>query len=111
MIYVLFSKMTFLLDIPLPMNTLEIRNSSQKGINVPDANLLPVSSTSDVIYLMNVGQRNRAVGSTALNDRSSRSHRYISCLMPYILALLFLFQFQISNLWTDMLTFHRTFTC
>lgn len=60
---------------------LEIRNSSQKGINVPDANLLPVSSTSDVIYLMNVGQRNRAVGSTALNDRSSRSH---SCLTVHV---------------------------
>ena len=25
---------------------------------------------------MNLGQKNRAVGATALNDRSSRSHRY-----------------------------------
>lgn len=53
----------------------EIRNSSQNGINVPEANLVPVSSTSDVIQLMNLGQRNRAVSATALNDRSSRSHR------------------------------------
>lgn len=60
---------------------LEIRNSGQKGINVPDANLVPVFSTADVINLMNIGQKNRAVGSTALNDRSSRSH---SCLMVHV---------------------------
>ncbi|XP_058076786.1 kinesin-like protein KIN-14F [Magnolia sinica] len=60
---------------------LEIRNSSQKGLNVPDANLVPVASTSDVIELMNIGQRNRVVGATALNDRSSRSH---SCLTVHI---------------------------
>lgn len=58
------------------MNTLEIRNNSQNGVNVPDASLVPVASTSDVIELMNIGQRNRAVGATALNDRSSRSHRF-----------------------------------
>lgn len=56
-------------------DTLEIRNSSQKGLSVPDASLVPVSSTYDVIDLMKLGHKNRAVGSTALNDRSSRSHR------------------------------------
>ncbi|KAL2485754.1 P-loop nucleoside triphosphate hydrolase superfamily protein with CH (Calponin-like proteiny) domain [Abeliophyllum distichum] len=42
---------------------------------------LHVSSTADVIDLMIVGQRNRAVGATALNDRSSRSH---SCLTVHV---------------------------
>ncbi|KAK5812312.1 hypothetical protein PVK06_027741 [Gossypium arboreum] len=65
----------------LTSNTLEIHNSSQTGLNVPDASLMPVSSTSDVIDLMNLGQRNRAVGATALNDRSSRSH---SCLTVHV---------------------------
>ncbi|CAM8897045.1 unnamed protein product [Rhodiola kirilowii] len=60
---------------------LDIRNSSLTGLNVPDANLVPVTSTSDVIYLMNLGHKNRAVGSTALNDRSSRSH---SCLTVHV---------------------------
>ncbi|XP_043709102.1 kinesin-like protein KIN-14I isoform X2 [Telopea speciosissima] len=60
---------------------LEIRNSSQNGLNVPDANLVPVTSTSDVLELMNLGHRNRAVGSTALNDRSSRSH---SCVTVHV---------------------------
>ncbi|XP_011079613.1 kinesin-like protein KIN-14I [Sesamum indicum] len=60
---------------------LEIRNSSHTGLSVPDASLVHVSSTSDVIDLMNLGQRNRAVGATALNDRSSRSH---SCLTVHV---------------------------
>ncbi|KAK9147003.1 hypothetical protein Sjap_006906 [Stephania japonica] len=59
----------------------EIRNSSQKGLNVPDANVVPVASTSDVIELMNVGHRNRVVSATALNDRSSRSH---SCVTVHV---------------------------
>ncbi|GJN31227.1 hypothetical protein PR202_gb19596 [Eleusine coracana subsp. coracana] len=63
------------------MHTLEIRNNSQNGLNVPDASLVRVASTMDVMELMNVGQKNRAVGSTALNDRSSRSH---SCLTVHI---------------------------
>ncbi|XP_057439244.1 kinesin-like protein KIN-14I [Lotus japonicus] len=60
---------------------LEIHSSSHKGLSVPNASLVPVSSTVDVIELMNLGQRNRAVGATALNDRSSRSH---SCLTVHI---------------------------
>eukprot|EP01018_Ginkgo_biloba_P028244 Gb_36421 [translate_table: standard] len=58
---------------------LEIRNNSQQnGLNVPDANLVPVATTSAVIELMNLGHRNRAVGATALNDRSSRSHSVLT---------------------------------
>ncbi|XP_039013930.1 kinesin-like protein KIN-14I isoform X2 [Hibiscus syriacus] len=60
---------------------LDIRNRSQTGLNVPDACLMPVLSTADIIDLMNLGQRNRAVGATALNDRSSRSH---SCLTVHV---------------------------
>nr|GMD60918.1 kinesin-like protein KIN-14I [Ipomoea batatas] len=59
---------------------LEIRSSSQ-GLTVPDASVVRVTSTSDVIDLMNLGQRNRAVGATALNYRSSRSH---SCLTVHV---------------------------
>ncbi|XP_039126713.1 kinesin-like protein KIN-14F isoform X2 [Dioscorea cayenensis subsp. rotundata] len=60
---------------------LEIRNSSLNGVNVPDANLVSVTSTSEVVDLMNLGQRNRVVSATALNDRSSRSH---SCLTIHV---------------------------
>ncbi|EOA19892.1 hypothetical protein CARUB_v10000139mg [Capsella rubella] len=60
---------------------LEIRNNSQNGINVPEASLVPVSSTDDVIQLMDLGHMNRAVSSTAMNDRSSRSH---SCVTVHV---------------------------
>lgn len=54
---------------------LDIRNNSQlNGLNVPDACLVPVNCTEDVLDLMRIGQKNRAVGATALNERSSRSH-------------------------------------
>ncbi|KAK6159847.1 hypothetical protein DH2020_003228 [Rehmannia glutinosa] len=59
----------------------EIRNNSQNGVNVPNANLVPVTTPSEVLNLMNLGHKNRAVGSTAMNDRSSRSH---SCLTVHV---------------------------
>ncbi|KAL9261632.1 Kinesin-like protein [Drosera capensis] len=55
------------------------KNSSQNGLNVPNANVFPVSLTSEVLTLMNLGQRSRAVGATALNDRSSRSSQLLDC--------------------------------
>ncbi|XP_026392980.1 kinesin-like protein KIN-14F isoform X2 [Papaver somniferum] len=58
---------------------LDIRNNSQlNGLNIPDASLIPVTSTRDVLDLMGTGQRNRAVGATALNERSSRSHSVLT---------------------------------
>eukprot|EP00898_Chlorokybus_atmophyticus_P005281 jgi/Chlat1/5754/Chrsp38S05577 len=48
------------------------------GLNVPDATLLPVSTTRDVLDVMNTGLKNRAVGSTAMNERSSRSHSVLT---------------------------------
>ncbi|KAJ9173861.1 hypothetical protein P3X46_016954 [Hevea brasiliensis] len=58
---------------------LDIRNNSQlNGLNVPDASWIPVSSTRDVLDVMIIGQRNRAVGATALNERSSRSHSVLT---------------------------------
>ena len=68
-------------------------HSQPFGLAVPDATLLPVNSTSDVIELMDIGLRNRAVGATAMNERSSRSHRLVcfvilSNVRPYIIVLL-----------------------
>ncbi|KAI5408930.1 variant 2, Kinesin-like protein KIN-14F [Lathyrus oleraceus] len=58
---------------------LDVRNTSQlNGLNVPDAFLVPVTCTRDVLNLMRIGQKNRAVGATALNERSSRSHSVLT---------------------------------
>ncbi|KAI9187169.1 hypothetical protein LWI28_025140 [Acer negundo] len=37
-----------------------------------------IKSTEDVLELMRIGQKNRAVGATALNERSSRSHSVLT---------------------------------
>ncbi|KAK4412935.1 Kinesin-like protein KIN-14L [Sesamum alatum] len=58
---------------------LEFRScASDNGMALPDATLHPVRSTVDVIDLMKIGEVNRAVGSTAINIRSSRSHSILS---------------------------------
>ncbi|PNY10872.1 kinesin-5-like protein [Trifolium pratense] len=45
---------------------------------LPDATMLPCKSTADVIKLMDIGLKNRAKSSTAMNERSSRSHSVVS---------------------------------
>ena len=62
----------------LDLHTLGILSHSlPNGLAVPDATMQPVKSTSDVMRLMDIGLKNRAMGSTAMNERSSRSHRYV----------------------------------
>ncbi|CAL5078088.1 unnamed protein product [Urochloa decumbens] len=68
-----------LLSNDIAQTRLTIWSTSQpNGLVVPDASLHPVKSTSDVLDLMEIGQANRAVGSTALNERSSRSHSILT---------------------------------
>ncbi|GER25858.1 kinesin-like polypeptide [Striga asiatica] len=52
--------------------------SENSSLVLPDATLCPVKSANDVIKLMKLGEVNRAVGSTAINVRSSRSHSVLS---------------------------------
>lgn len=64
-------------DVAFNFQTLGIWSFSQpNGLTVPDASMHPVKSTSDVFDLMKIGETNRAIGTTALNERSSRSHRF-----------------------------------
>ncbi|KAJ3693727.1 hypothetical protein LUZ60_009207 [Juncus effusus] len=56
---------------------LEIRTCAGNNngqLTLPEATLMRVESTDDVIDLMKLGEKNRACGSTAMNNRSSRSH-------------------------------------
>ncbi|XP_019257869.1 PREDICTED: kinesin-like protein KIN-14P [Nicotiana attenuata] len=55
-----------------------LSTSQPNGLAVPEASMLPVNRTSDVLDLMDIGLRNRAKGSTALNERSSRSHSVVT---------------------------------
>ncbi|XP_059661646.1 kinesin-like protein KIN-14C [Cornus florida] len=55
-----------------------LSTSQPNGLAVPDASMHSVKSTSDVLELIGIGQRNRAKGATALNERSSRSHSVVT---------------------------------
>ncbi|CAK9182422.1 unnamed protein product [Ilex paraguariensis] len=60
-------------------NKLEIRScTGDDGLSVPQATMHPVKSTADVLHLMKLGEVNRAVSSTAINDQSSRSHSILT---------------------------------
>ncbi|CAN4089890.1 unnamed protein product [Withania somnifera] len=48
------------------------------GLPLPDASMHPVNCATDVIDLMKLGDLNRAVGCTAMNNRSSRSHSVLT---------------------------------
>ncbi|CAL9135631.1 unnamed protein product [Musa acuminata var. zebrina] len=52
--------------------------SLPNGLAVPDASMHTVQSTLDVLELMGIGQTNRAVSATSLNERSSRSHSILT---------------------------------
>ncbi|CAM0145468.1 unnamed protein product [Urochloa decumbens] len=61
---------------------LNIRTSSNNGLsNLPDAKICQVQSPSDVINLMQLGEKHRASSSTAMNHRSSRSHSILTVLV------------------------------
>ncbi|KAJ8773027.1 hypothetical protein K2173_028204 [Erythroxylum novogranatense] len=63
----------------LDLHTLGIMSTSQAtGLAVPNATILPVASTSDVLEVMDIGIKNKAVSATAMNERSSRSHSVVS---------------------------------
>ncbi|KAK8623083.1 hypothetical protein V6N13_117976 [Hibiscus sabdariffa] len=62
-----------------PTSSQDIYNNTQlNGLTVPDASWVPVSSTQDVLDLIRIGQKNRIVGPTAFNERSSRSHSILT---------------------------------
>ncbi|KAG6496091.1 hypothetical protein ZIOFF_043939 [Zingiber officinale] len=64
---------------PFPSKEYSLLTTSHPtGLAVPDACMLPVKSTSDVMDVMQTGHSNRAVSSTSLNERSSRSHSVVT---------------------------------
>lgn len=62
-------------------NRLDIMSTEKSGENVPDATQMCVSCTEDVLSFMEIGAKNRAVGSTKMNQRSSRSHSVLTVIV------------------------------
>ncbi|CAH9143910.1 unnamed protein product [Cuscuta epithymum] len=59
-------------------NLAVLPTTQPNGLTVPDASMYQVNSTADVLDLMNIGLKNRSRSSTALNERSSRSHSVVT---------------------------------
>lgn len=52
----------------------ELRENSDKGFYVKDLSQVVVHSVTDLLKLLNYGSKQRAVGETKMNEKSSRSH-------------------------------------
>ncbi|KFM25615.1 Kinesin-4 [Auxenochlorella protothecoides] len=61
--------------------SLALNNTARSGVNVPDATQVTVECTEDVLRVMELGARNRAVAETRMNERSSRSHQVLTILV------------------------------
>ena len=57
---------------------LEIKSGGPRGPYVPDLTTRDVAGPEDVFALMAEGEKNRAVGTTSMNERSSRSHSILT---------------------------------
>ena len=53
---------------------LDIREDKHRGVFIPDASEVLVSSEQEVLSLLWRGAQNRAVAATDMNEHSSRSH-------------------------------------
>ena len=62
-------------DLLNPKSTnLKIRENFNREISVEKLTEKVVTSVDDIIDLMKIGEKNRRIGSTNMNERSSRSH-------------------------------------
>ena len=62
---------------------LQLKERGDTGVQVKDLLSFVVKSVSEIEHVMNVGNQNRSVRATNMNDHSSRSHAiftiYIEC--------------------------------
>ncbi|RHZ08613.1 hypothetical protein DYB37_003922, partial [Aphanomyces astaci] len=59
-------------------NALQIRETDDRGVYIDGVTLRPVSSVQECVALMEQGNANRTVATTAMNAHSSRSHAILT---------------------------------
>ena len=57
-----------------PKNRLDLKENMDSGVYVKDLTSFVVKSVSEIDHVMQAGKKNRSVGSTLMNQTSSRSH-------------------------------------
>ena len=55
-------------------NKLEVKESTEKGVFIKDLSINEAKTHEELMEYMNLGNRSRSVGETAMNKDSSRSH-------------------------------------
>jgi kinesin family protein C2/C3 len=63
-----------LLDTASVRRKLQLRQSKEGGVQIPDLTCRPVASDEDISNVLATGESNRSVASTNMNEHSSRSH-------------------------------------
>ena len=59
-------------------NKLEVKESTEKGVFIKDLSINEAKTHEELMDFMNLGNKNRSVGETAMNKDSSRSHLLFS---------------------------------
>ena len=57
-----------------PKNKLDLHEKPDSGVYVRDLSYFAVKSVDEIREVMTIGQKNRSVRTTNMNDQSSRSH-------------------------------------
>ena len=57
-----------------PKNKLELHEKPDTGVYVKDLSYFAVKNVDEIREVMNIGSKNRSVGETNMNEKSSRSH-------------------------------------
>jgi hypothetical protein len=57
---------------------MEVKESVEKGVFVKDLSCFTVKSPDDLLKILKVGQKQRRVGATKMNEGSSRSHSILT---------------------------------
>ena len=71
-------------DLLQPKSThLKIRENTNHEISVEKLTEKVVTSVDEIIDVMNIGQKNRHIGGTNMNERSSRSHTIFRMVSPH----------------------------
>jgi len=57
-----------------PKNKLELHEKPETGVYAKDLSYFAVKNVQEICEIMVIGSKNRSVGETLMNDKSSRSH-------------------------------------
>ena len=64
-----------------PKNRLELKENVDSGVYVKDLTSFVVKSVAEIDHVMQAGKKNRSVGSTLMNQESSRSHSIFTIIV------------------------------